>query len=84
MHVLLPMQVSARALQPNWTRQTWPDIYRGWPDNGAGGGEEEEGDLRYYWLRGGAGGAGAGPLVVEEEGGFDGQAFQSTFDPMDY
>ncbi len=42
------------------------------------------GDLRYYWLRDGAGGCCAGGLVVEEEGRFDGQAFQSTFDPLDY
>ncbi len=82
----LPIQVSARALQPNWTRQTWPDIYGTWPDIGAEDGEGREGggDVRYYWLRGGPGGSGAGPLIVEEEGRFDGQAFRSAFDPMDY
>ena len=67
--------MSARALQPNWTRQSWEDIYCG-PGFGQGGGDG--GDLRYYWLRGGAGRA------VVEEGRFDGHAFQSTFDPLDY
>ena len=37
----LSEQVSARALQPNWVRQTWEDIYEqpGWRDD----------KLKFYW-----------------------------------
>jgi hypothetical protein len=39
----LSEQVSARALQPNWVRQTWDEIYEqpGWKDDA----------LKFYWRR---------------------------------
>ena len=60
--------MSARALEPNWVRQTWHDIYSqpGWRDE----------SLKYYWQK--------LPLLIAEEKKFDAHAFQATFDPFNY
>eukprot|EP00802_Teleaulax_amphioxeia_P017981 Tamp_18154.p1 GENE.Tamp_18154~~Tamp_18154.p1 ORF type:complete len:295 (+),score=53.92 Tamp_18154:80-886(+) len=64
----LSEEVSPRALEPNWQRQTWEDIYSHdqWSDH----------SLKYYWKR--------LPLKMAEEKQFDAHAFQTTFDPFNY
>mmetsp|Transcript_38161 Transcript_38161/g.59566 ORF Transcript_38161/g.59566 Transcript_38161/m.59566 type:complete len:220 (-) Transcript_38161:561-1220(-) len=60
--------VSARALKPNWDRQTWPEIYSAskWNDP----------SLQYYWKN--------VDLDVVEEENFDQMAFHSVYDPVEF
>lgn len=62
------LPVSERALQPNWNRHTWDEIYAAeeWADK----------SLQYYWKQ--------KALNVVEEGKFEGMAFHTVFDPANY